>query len=116
VWSIDFINGDWYYFLKILDKAFHEAKEVRLSCAPAFFSITVQQALQRPDRNSLESSMAKLMPWTMGQHFGTRLEAQVKYSNLRSCLQKHHFHYFFLLVMLPQIVQRIGKDHRQKSL
>jgi hypothetical protein len=69
-----------------IEAAFQRAIEMRLSAVPAFLGVFTNVALcgfsSKSQNNAaeemLEKTMKKVIPWTMAQHFGTRLTAQVK--------------------------------------
>ena len=60
-----------------IEAAFEKAKSSRLSSIPGFLSVFAQLALASGKSETLASAMTKVIPWTMAQHFGTRLTAQV---------------------------------------
>ena len=69
-----------------IEAAFRRAMESRLSAVPAFLGVFTNVSLCGLSSESedsaageiLEKAMKKVIPWTMAQHFGTRLTAQVK--------------------------------------
>ena len=68
-----------------IETAFRRAIESRLSAVPAFLGVFTNVSLCGLSSKSqdsaagemLEKTMKKVIPWTMAQHFGTRLTAQV---------------------------------------
>ena len=69
-----------------IEAAFRRAMESRLSAVPAFLGVFTNVSLCGLSSKSqdsaagekLEKAMKKVIPWTMAQHFGTRLTAQVQ--------------------------------------
>ena len=62
-----------------IETAFRNAMDSRLSAIPSFLSVFTNVALADKTGEMLESSMKKVIPWSMAQHFGTRLTAQVHF-------------------------------------
>ena len=62
-----------------IETAFVKATKSRLSSVPAFLSVFTQVALGDETGEMVEMIIKKIVPWTMAQHFGTRLTAQVSF-------------------------------------
>jgi len=62
-----------------IETAFGKATQSRLTAVPAFLSVFTQVALGDETNEMLERTIKRIIPWSMAQHFGTRLTAQVRF-------------------------------------
>ena len=73
--------------IPIIESAFEKATTSRLSSVPAFLSVFTQLSLVDKSTGSLETTMKRVVPWSMAQHCGTRLTAQVIVLNIQLILK-----------------------------
>jgi hypothetical protein len=79
-WALSLLAGsDPANVIPKIDAAFRKAMDSRLSAVPSFLSVFTNVALADKTGDMLETSMKKVIPWSMAQHFGTRLTAQVHF-------------------------------------
>jgi hypothetical protein len=65
-----------------IETALGKATQSRLTAVPAFLSVFTQVALGDETSETsemLERTIKRIIPWSMAQHFGTRLTAQVRF-------------------------------------
>jgi len=91
-----------------IDGAFRNAMDSRLSAVPSFLSVFTNVALADKTGEMLETSMKKVIPWSMAQHFGTRLTAQVNFLIL-------FLFYLFVVKLFNFLTNRILLTTIQKS-